>query len=161
MVVELWLTSRPSPRNLRPRNAWLGIWFQQHIYTPLCVLKARYLHRAYYTYVIHEITLESVQLYGHNSMLSGLLGARWLVAASATWVSRWAWPQMSPRPYLPASTKITIKRKPFGNLKLFFFVFLRINIGPYFWSNGHSSLNRYILKIKVKNRFINFLKIFF
>ena len=43
-----------------------------------CVLKARYLHRAYYTYLIHEITLECVQLYGHNSILSGVVGARWL-----------------------------------------------------------------------------------
>jgi len=42
------------------------------------VLKARYLHRAYYTYLIHEITLESVQLYGHNIIFSGVLGARWL-----------------------------------------------------------------------------------
>ena len=43
----------------------------------------------------------------------------------------------------------------------FFFVFLRNIIAPYFLSNGHSSMNRYILKIKVKNRFINLLKIFF
>ena len=35
------------------------------------MLKARYLHRAYYTYLIHEITLESVQLYGHNSLFNG------------------------------------------------------------------------------------------
>ena len=89
MVVELWLASVTT--DLRPPDARLesgiSMGFQQHIHTPLCVLKARYLHRAYYTYVIHEITLESVQLYGHNSLFSGLLGARWLVTASATWVS--------------------------------------------------------------------------
>ena len=55
----------------------ISMGFQQHIHTPLCVLKARYLHRAYYTYLIHEIILECVQLYGHNSILSGVVAAWW------------------------------------------------------------------------------------
>ena len=80
MVVELWLASVTT--DLRPPDAQLesgiSMGFQQHIHTPLCVLKARYLHRVYYTYLIHEIALECVQLYGHNSILSGVVGARWL-----------------------------------------------------------------------------------
>ena len=45
-----------------------------------------------------------------------------------------------------------------ANFETFFlFFFLRNIIGPYFLSNGHSSLNRHIYKIDVKNKFINFL----
>ena len=57
----------------------------------------------------------------------------------------------------PQVTKITITREWLGILKLFCFVFLRTIIGPYFLNNGHSSLNRHIYKIDVKNKFINFL----
>ena len=47
-----------------------------------CVLEARYLHRAYYTYLIHEITLESVQLYWHNSLFNGECVSWWGGAAA-------------------------------------------------------------------------------
>ena len=84
------------------------------------MLKARYLHRAYYTYVIHEITLESVQLYGHNSILSGVVGARWLPPRRAQLVGVAVDIAVSG---FTCSTKITIKRKPLGNLKHFFLFF--------------------------------------
>ena len=64
---------------------------------------------------------------------------------------------MTPRPEKPQGTKITLTRERIRIFKLFFCFFLRTIIGPYFLNNGHSSLNRHIYKIDVKNKFINFL----
>ena len=53
-----------------------------------CVLEARYLHRAYYTYLIHEITLECVHLYGYNSILSGVVVEQWLASVTTDLLMR-------------------------------------------------------------------------
>ena len=77
----MWGNRQP---NLVVLRGGITMRCKQHIYKPICVLKARYLHRAYYTYLIHEITLESVQLYGHNIILSGVVVELWLASRPST-----------------------------------------------------------------------------